>query len=196
MIVLDKPIIVEGKYDKIKISKLVDTMIITTNGFTIFKNKKSRKMIRDLANKNGIVILTDSDWAGKIIRNHIKSISKDGIIYNAYIPKINGKERRKREWSKEGILGVEGLNDETIINALQKSGALSSSIRKDKTMKNDLYELGLIGGENSRKLRIQLLRKYNLPDNLSTNDLLDYINIASDIKTVKGYIEQIKRESK
>lgn len=196
MIVLDKPIIVEGKYDKIKISKLVDTMIITTNGFTIFKNKKSRKMIRDLANKNGIVILTDSDWAGKIIRNHIKSISKDGIIYNAYIPKINGKERRKKEWSKEGILGVEGLNDETIINALQKSGALSSSIRKDKTMKNDLYELGLIGGENSRKLRIQLLRKYNLPDNLSTNDLLDYINIASDIKTVKGYIEQIKRESK
>ena len=122
MIELGQVVIVEGKYDKIKLSSFIDATIITTEGFGIFKNREKKKYIRRLAEKNGIIILTDSDRAGQIIRNHIKSFVNNGKIYNVYIPQIFGKEKRKVEPSKEGTIGVEGMEKDVIIKALEKAG--------------------------------------------------------------------------
>lgn len=193
MITIDMPIVVEGKYDKIKLSSIVDTMIITTDGFGIFKNPKCAEMIRDLAGKKGIIILTDSDSAGKIIRNHIKSIVKDGRVYNAYIPKIAGREKRKNEWSKQGLLGVEGMKEEVIIEAIKKSGAMFGEMQP-KFSKSDLFEVGLSGKPGSKTLRKRLMDKLNLPDNLSTGELLSYLNLTTSADELTEMLSKIKQE--
>ncbi len=179
MIRLKEAVIVEGKYDKIRLSSLIDALIIPTGGFSIFQDKDKCNWIRKLAKENGIVILTDSDRAGREIRNYIQSIvGKEGTVYHAYIPEIFGKEKRKTKPSKEGTIGVEGTPDEIILKALKAAGVTqdrSNQVSAGLT-KADLMEVGLVGlGESAQKRRA-LLEKLLLPKNLSANAMLKAIN--------------------
>lgn len=152
MIKIEQAIIVEGKYDKIKVSSFIDAVIIVTNGFGIFTDREKLELIRFYAMKTGIVILTDSDKAGFAIRNHIKGAVRNGKIYNVYIPDIMGKEKRKVKPSAEGKLGVEGVEKNIILKAFEKAGILTSECEKDDTQKitkTDLYLMGLSGGKTA-----------------------------------------------
>ncbi len=177
MIKLEQAVIVEGKYDKIKLSSIIDAVIITTNGFSIFKDQEKLELIRYYAEKNGIIIMTDSDSAGFIIRNHIKGAVKKGKIINVYIPDIMGKEKRKLKPSAEGKLGVEGVEKNIILEALKKAGVTASSApQRKKITKTDLYILGLSGGKNSSEMRKKLLEYLKLPSLLSPNSMLEILN--------------------
>lgn len=178
MIKLTQPIIVEGKYDKITLENVVDTLIIKTDGFSLFKDKEKCQLIRTFAKKDGVIVMTDSDNAGNMIRSHIKNIADGGKIINVYVPQIKGTEKRKNAPSKEGFLGVEGLSKEILINALEKSGVFCEKVVKkgEKITKNDMYFLGLSGNENSTQKRKKLLEYLSLPQNLSANLMLDVIN--------------------
>ena len=178
LIKLNKPVIVEGKYDKITLENVIDATIISTDGFGIFKNKEKCDMIRMLAEKNGIIILTDSDSAGNMIRSHIKKIVNGAEIINVYVPQIKGKEKRKAHSGKEGLLGVEGMTKEVIENALIKSGVTVSetSKRSEKIAKCDMFTVGISGNENSSEKRKNLLLKLGLPVNLSSSAMLDILN--------------------
>lgn len=179
MIKIKQAIIVEGKYDKIKLSTLVDAVIIPTNGFAIYKDEEKKALIRSLAEKTGIIILTDSDSAGFDIRTHIRNIVKKGEIINVYIPDIFGKERRKKEPSKQGKLGVEGMSHEILLEAFRKAGVFAdeASPKTEPITKADLMEIGLIGGENSAQLRRELQRSLGLPELLSANMLIELLNV-------------------
>lgn len=178
MIKLDIPIIVEGKYDKIALDNVVDGLIIPTNGFRIFKDREKRDMIRSLAQKKGIIIMTDSDSAGSLIRSHLKSVVGEDKIINVYVPCLKGKEKRKSSPSKEGILGVEGVPKEELISALKKSGieGTETTKRTREITKLHLFECGLSGTANSCENRRLLLEYLNLPQNLSPNAMLDILN--------------------
>lgn len=171
-------VIVEGKYDKIKLSSVIDAVIIPTNGFRVFKDKEKMALIRYYAAGAGIIILTDSDSAGFKIRNYIKGSVKNARVFNVYIPDIYGKERRKTEYSKEGKLGVEGMDEDVLIEAFKKSGIDFSSEprrRRDIT-KMDLFEDGLSGGANSSEKRAELLKILGLPELLTANAMLEVLN--------------------
>lgn len=174
---LSQAVIVEGKYDKIKLSGFLDAFIIETNGFGIFKDKQKLSFVKRIANERGIIILTDSDHAGFMIRNYISSgVPKDKII-NVYIPDIYGKEKRKTQASKEGKLGVEGMTKEVILKALENAKVNSTAVVNDNPVTNyDLFELGLSGTPNAKQNKKKLLAKLDLPEFLSTNSLLSYIN--------------------
>ena len=130
MIRLKQAVIVEGKYDKITLENLIDATIITTNGFRIFRDKEKRELIRILAQKNGLIVITDSDSAGAVIRSHLKQICPEGSITNVYIPQLIGKEKRKNKPSKEGLLGLEGMSQDVILSALQRSGITGDTIQE------------------------------------------------------------------
>lgn len=174
MIKIKQAVIVEGKYDKIKLSGILDAPIIQTDGFGIFKNKELQKMIKTVAEKNGILILTDSDSAGFQIRSFIGSTVDSQHIKHAYIPDIFGKEKRKTEPSKEGKLGVEGVPERVIIDALERAGVLCEEVEEPKRpiTKLDLFNDGFTGGENSALLRSELLKYFGLPSRLTTNSLV------------------------
>lgn len=179
MIKLKQAVIVEGKYDKIKLSSIIDATIIETGGFKVFSNNDTAALIKTLANTCGIVIMTDSDFAGFRIRNYIKNIAQDGKVYNAYLPEIIGKEKRKVKASKEGLLGVEGFSKEDILSSLEKAGVFDAEISAetaDKIEKYDLYTLGLSGTANSRQRREIVLKKLNIPTHLSPTSLLCVLN--------------------
>lgn len=178
MIKIRQAVIVEGKYDKIKLSNIIDAPIICTDGFGIFKDKELQKLIRTLAEKNGILVITDSDSAGFIIRNFIGSTVDKKYITNAYIPDIFGKEKRKTEPSKEGKLGVEGVPESVITEALERAGVLCEKVEKPERpiTKQDLYEWGYSGKTDSAEKRKKLLEFYNLPQRLSTNSLVQVLN--------------------
>lgn len=177
MIHLRQAVVVEGKYDKIRLSALVDGPILVTNGFRIFKNREQMALLRRLARQDGILILTDSDAAGFKIRNYIKSAVPDGKIYHAYIPEILGKEARKDRPSKEGTLGVEGMQLQVLAAALQKSGVLfDKGPKKDPVTRMDFYEKGLSGGPDSSQKRLAVLQKLGLPRYLSAAALLEAVN--------------------
>ena len=177
MLHLKQAVIVEGKYDKIKLSSIIDALIITTEGFRIFKDKEQMNLIRTLAEKDGIIILTDSDRAGFQIRNHIRSCVGKGKVYNAYIPDIFGKEKRKTEPSKEGKLGVEGISPEILLDAFEKCGVKAENYsRTQQITKAILLDDGLIGVENAEKKRKALLLQLGLPERLSANSLLELLN--------------------
>ena len=191
MIKLTQPIIVEGKYDKITLDNIVDTLIITTNGFSVFKDAEKCELIRTLAQKDGVIVMTDSDGAGNLIRSHIKNIANGGKVINICLPQILGKEKRKVSPSKEGFLGVEGTPKEIIENALIKSGVLCKEDEtKEKLTKNDMYFLGLSGRENSREKRRRILNYLNLPQNLSPNIMLDVINTLYTKKEFEKAVEE------
>ena len=196
MIKINEVIIVEGKSDKIKLERLVDTVIIETGGFRIFKDTEMRNMIRDLAEKRGIIILTDSDSAGFAIRNAIKGSVDSQYIKNAYISEIKGKERRKRNPSKEGLLGVEGVSDEEILSALKRAGVNldgETETREEtvKITKIDLFEDGFTGGTNSSERRKRLEQKLNLPTHLSTNKLVEVLNILLTYEEYKSLVNSL-----
>ncbi len=179
MIKIDKPIIVEGKYDKITLENVVDALIISTDGFGIFKNKDKCRMIKMLAQQNdGIIVMTDSDNAGSQIRAYLKNIVGESPIINVYVPSIKGKEKRKSAYSKQGLLGVEGMTPAVIIDALKKSGINAENVanKKSEITKTDMFELGLSGCSDSALNRKRLLEFLGLPENLSPNAMLDVLN--------------------
>ncbi len=178
MLHLEQAVIVEGKYDKIKLSSIIDGVIITTDGFSVIKNKEKLELIRYYAVTKGIIILTDSDSAGFKIRNFIKGTVKNGKITNVYIPDIFGKEKRKAAPSKEGKLGVEGIDKDILLDAFAKAGIISSE-RTGNTVRvtrTDLYEAGLTGGRNSSAMRKILLKRLGMPELLTTTGMLEIIN--------------------
>ena len=177
MLQIKQAIIVEGKYDKIKLASLVKAVIIQTNGFQIYKNQELLELIRYYANTTGILILTDSDRAGFQIRNYIKGAVTKGNIKNIYIPDIFGKEKRKNKPSAEGKLGVEGMEIEILREAFQKAGVLTEEkISGEIITKTDLYLAGLNGTKNSALKRRELQEKLNLPKLLSATGLLEVLN--------------------
>lgn len=181
MIRIKQAIITEGRYDKIRLSNIVDAVIICTNGFSIFKDREKQELIKSLAAKTGIVILTDSDSAGFKIRSFIRGFVKEGEVLNAVTPDIYGKERRKLQPSKQGKLGVEGIPDELLIQALKNAGAVvldgaSPQENSDPVTRSDLMDLGLIGGEGSAERRRDLQRRLGLPELLSSKLLLEVVN--------------------
>lgn len=178
MIHVAQAIIVEGKYDKIKLSSLLDAVILTTNGFHIFHDAEKMALIRYYAKTTGIIILTDSDTAGFRIRNYLKGAVHDGKLFHVYIPDIYGKERRKLKPSAEGKLGVEGIDKNALLAAFEKAGVLTDEIpeKTDPITKYDLYELGLSGGADSKSKRKALQKRLRLPDLLSTASLLEVLN--------------------
>lgn len=190
MIKLGPVILVEGKYDKIKLSQIFDTTILTTDGFGIFKQKDKLDLLRRLAETRGLLVFTDPDGAGFVIRNYLKGAVPKGKIYHAYIPDLYGKEKRKAKGSKEGKLGVEGVPDEVILRAVEQSGALDGEILQSGGItKADLYELGLSGGAGSTQRRKRLLKELQLPQQLSPNGLLDVLNCISNLEKLTAMIE-------
>ncbi len=189
MIKINKTIIVEGNYDKIKLSRLVDAHIIATDGFRIFKNADMRALISALAKKEGIIILTDSDRAGFSIRNYIKGFVKEGEILNVYIPDIKGKEKRKKAPSKEGTLGVEGINDEILIRILEEMGDTKS--KEESVSFIEFYSDGFAGGEKSREKREKFCKECSLPSRLSSKELLKVINSLYSNEEYKNIVNKI-----
>lgn len=174
---ISQAVVVEGKYDKIKLSSFIDGTIIATNGFGIYKDKETAELIRCYAKKQGIIILTDSDTAGFRIRGHIKSIVPDGKIINLYAPEIFGKEKRKAQPSKEGKLGVEGIDVSRLRELFEKAGVCDDfAENKDSITKMDLYDLGLTGHSNSSALRDEVIEKLDLPKLLTAKALLEMLN--------------------
>lgn len=173
-----KVILVEGKYDKIRIESLLDATVFTTDGFGIFKNEEKRALFSRLAKTRGVVILSDSDGAGKVIRGKLHTLcGKEGVT-DLYIPPIMGKERRKAAPSKEGLLGVEGIDNETLLTLFEKSGLLEEGKSPiPNYTKTDLYRLGYFGKADSKAKRETVLETHMLPKNLSSNAFLDVINL-------------------
>ena len=192
MIKLGPVILVEGKYDKIKLSQIFDTTILTTDGFGIFKQKDKVAMLRRLAETHGLLVFTDADGAGLVIRNFLKGAITGGKVYHAFIPDLYGKEKRKAKGSKEGKLGVEGVPDEIIIQAVERSGAMDETPReKGGITKADLYDLGLSGGQGSAEKRKALLKALQLPENLSSNALLDVLNCMTDREELAKLVNEL-----
>ena len=191
MIKLDCPVIVEGKYDKITLENVIDALIIPTNGFSVFKDSQKRDLIRLLAKEKGVIVMTDSDNAGNLIRAYIKKIVGDSKIINVYVPSLKGKEKRKTKASKEGLLGVEGMSPEMIEEALKRSGVIGRKVPENtrKVTKNDMYLLGLSGRDNSALKRKQLLKKMELPESLSSSAMIDIVNTLYTYEEFIGVIE-------
>lgn len=194
MIKLKEAVIVEGRYDKIKLKNLIDAPIIETNGFRIFNDKERRDMIRQIADRRGILIMTDSDGAGLVIRNFLNGAVDKDKIKHCYIPQLEGKEKRKEQKSKEGFLGVEGVPDDVIIEAIRKSGATvigEEAAQTNEITKADLFTLGLTGTANSAQKRKKLLKKLNMPDYLSTNAMLTALNCLYSLEELKSVLNDI-----
>jgi len=195
LIKTDRVIIVEGKYDKIKLSSVVDALIIETNGFGIFKDKEKLNLIKMLAQKRGIIILTDSDSAGFLIRNHLKSVIAPKYITHIYIPDIYGKERRKASYSKEGKLGVEGIDINILREAFEKAGVMSEETERTSNRREitraDFYDFGLCGTDQSAVKRKKLQRKLKLPEHLSQKALLEVLNCVMDYYELEKNMREI-----
>ena len=176
MISIKEAIIVEGKYDKIKISSIFDTIIVSLGGFGIFTNEEKQKLVRKLAEKQGIIILTDSDRAGFLIRNFICGIVDNKYIKHAYIPQRPVKESRKSSASKDGFLGVEGIDKQTIIESIQNAATITPASSNEKITKADLYSLGFCGRSGSAEMRNKLLSFLDLPIGITANPLLSILN--------------------
>lgn len=195
MVRIKEAIVVEGRYDKNTLSQIVDAVIFETAGFGIFKDKQKMALLRQVAQKRGLIVFTDPDGAGLVIRNHIKGAIAGEYLKHAYVPDIVGKERRKAAPGKEGKLGVEGMRPEVILEALKRAGATvggeCTSVLREIT-KQDLVELGLSGGKDSAEKRILLQRKLGLPENMSANALLQALNVlysVDELTQIAGALE-------
>lgn len=178
---VEEVILVEGRYDKNALSQVVNAVILETGGFGIFKDKQKQALLRKLAAQRGLIVLTDPDSAGFVIRNFIKGCVPPDQIKQAYVPDLYGKEKRKRTPSKEGKLGVEGMRPEVLLYALERAGAhflneTETASLGQKISKADLYRCGLSGGEGSREKRSKLLARLDLPERLTADGLLDVLN--------------------
>lgn len=198
MIRIRQAVIVEGKYDQIRLSSLVDTVILTTEGFGVFKDKEKQKLLRRLAYERGLVVLTDSDSAGFLIRSFLNGIVEPQYITNVYIPDVFGKEKRKAAPSKEGKLGVEGMRTEQLLEALRKAGVTAETgdapHERREVTKTDLYEDGLSGGQDSARKRRRLLRALDFPERMSANAMLKLINTCMTYAEYKAAVRAIPEE--
>ena len=177
MIKLEQAIVVEGKYDKNTLSQLVDAPIFETNGFGVMKDRALVALLRRAAGTRGLIVLTDSDGAGFVIRNYLKSdLPKQGV-FHAYIPGVPGKERRKGKAGKEGKLGVEGMRPEVLLQALERAGVRERTDERPQITKTDLFLCGLSGGAGSARRRAELMRRLALPEHLGANAFLDALNL-------------------
>ena len=196
MIRIREAIVVEGRYDKNTLAQLVDTVILETGGFGVFHDKEKLALLRRVAEKRGLIILTDSDGAGFVIRGHLKGALPADKVKHAYIPDLYGKEKRKRRPGKEGKLGVEGMDQKVLETALRRAGATildeKGEARPPMVLtKADLYAWGLSGGENSREKRAKLLKRLDLPENLSPNSLLPVLASLYDRESLLSEIEKL-----
>lgn len=198
MVCIQEAILVEGRYDANTVRQIVDTVILETGGFRIFNNADQLKLIRRIAATRGLIILTDSDGAGFVIRNFIKSALPIDQVKQAYVPDILGKERRKRQRSQEGKLGVEGMAPNVILEALRRAGAtfvdhsaVVSPPEATPMTKADFFAWGLSGGAGSTLRRQMLLKALDLPAHMSANALLAFINAVSTRKEIEQLMQQI-----
>ena len=189
------PIIVEGKYDKIKLDSLVEATIITTGGFEIFNSKEKELLLKRLTQRDKVILLTDSDGGGHLIRSHIKTILPPDKVINLYVPRVQGKEKRKRSASKEGILGVEGVGKETILKLLEPFSVTSPEKIAGGITKADLYRYGLSGREDSAKKREALLSCLDLPANMSPNAMLSALNILYSREELENCVKELFGEN-
>ena len=191
MVKIKEAILVEGRYDKNTLSQILDAPILETSGFGIFKDKQQMALLRKIAQTRGLIVFTDSDGAGFVIRNHIKSAIPGKYLKHAYIPDIPGKEKRKAKPGKEGKLGVEGMRPEIIVEALRKAGATiegEESSPANAITKQDLMDLGLSGGPDSAAKRLALLKKLDLPEHMSANAMLQALNLLYDLDELKALL--------
>lgn len=195
MVKIKEAILVEGRYDKNTLSQIVDAPILETAGFGIFKDKKQMALLRQVAEKRGLIVFTDSDGAGFVIRNHIKSAIPAKYLKHAYIPDIPGKEKRKTAPGKEGKLGVEGMSREIILEALRRAGATiegeESPVTRRQITKQDLMALGLSGGPDASAKRLALLKKLNLPEHMSPNAMLQALNLLYSLEELSRFVEEL-----
>jgi len=195
MLKIKEAIVVEGRYDKNTLSQIVDAPILETSGFGIMKDKQQLKLLRKVAEKRGLIVFTDSDGAGFVIRNFLKGAIASKYLLHAYIPDIPGKERRKSAPGKEGKLGVEGMTPKVIEDALRKAGATVMGEEATRTAgnitKQDMMALGLSGGTNSSALRKWLLKQLDLPEHMSANALLQAVNLLYTLDELREIMKQL-----
>ncbi len=194
MVKIREAIVVEGRYDKNTLSQIVDAPILETAGFGIFKDKQQLTLLRQVAQKRGLIIFTDSDGAGFVIRNYLKGCIDPKHIKHAYIPDIYGKERRKATAGREGKLGVEGMHSEVILEALRRAGATMDEQTSEQSAaitKQDMVDLGLSGGAGSAERRLALQKKLELPMHMSANALLQALNLLYDLDTLRQIIDTL-----
>ena len=195
MVKIKEAILVEGRYDKNTLSQIVDAPIFETNGFGLFKDKAQMALLRKVAQTRGLIVLTDSDGAGFVIRNHLKSAIDGKFLLHAYIPDIAGKERRKAAPGKEGKLGVEGMTPEVLLTVLKKAGASIEGEVPNRTVgritKQDLMEMGLSGTPDSGARRLKLLKLLDLPEHMSSNAMLQALNLLYNLEALRAMAEQL-----
>ena len=194
MVKIREAIVVEGRYDKNTLSQVVDAPILETAGFGIFRDKQQMALLRRVAEKRGLIVFTDSDGAGFVIRNHIKSAIPGKYLKHAYIPDIPGKERRKSAPGREGKLGVEGMTPEVILAALRNAGATIEGEETTSTggiTKQDLMALGLSGGSNAGEKRKALLKKLSLPEHMSANAMLQALNLLYTREELEQMLKEL-----
>ena len=198
MIKIKEAIVVEGRYDKNTLSQIVDAPILETSGFGIFKNKEQMALLRSVAQKRGLIVFTDADGAGFVIRNHIKSAIPGEFLKHAYTPDILGKERRKAAPGKEGKLGVEGMKREVILESLRRAGATfegeTAPEAAAEITKADLMELGLYG-PGSAELRSKLVKKLGFPEKISTNGFLQAVNLLYTKEELTKIIASMEQDN-
>ena len=199
MVKIKEAIVVEGRYDRNTLSQIVDATIFETNGFGIFKNKEQMALLRTVAQKRGLIVLTDSDGAGFVIRNHLKSAIPGAHLKHAYIPDIAGKEKRKAAPGKEGKLGVEGMRPEVILEALRACGATFDDETQDSPRtaitKQDFVELGLSGGTDSSVKRLCVQKTMNLPEHMSANALLQALNLLMTADELRNLVTTLEKKN-
>ena len=198
MVKIKEAIVVEGRYDKNTLSQIVDAPILETSGFGIFKNKEQMALLRRVAEKRGLIVFTDADGAGFVIRNHLKSAIEPKYLKHAYTPDIFGKERRKEKAGKEGKLGVEGMSRDVIIESLRRAGATfigeENSAEKAEITKADLMDLGLYGpGSNER--RKLLIKKLGFPEKISTNAFLQAVNLLYTLDELTTIMNSLEKDN-
>ena len=195
MVKIKEAIVVEGRYDKNTLSQIVDAPILETSGFGIFKDKQQMALLRRIAETRGLIVFTDSDGAGFVIRNHIKSAIPGKYLKHAYIPDIYGKEKRKAAPGKEGKLGVEGMTKEVILDSLRRAGATmeGEEVPASKQItKQDLMELGLSGTADASAKRLKLLKHLHLPERMSPNAMLQALNLLYNIEELTTIVESME----
>lgn len=197
MVNIREAILVEGRYDKNTLSQIVDAPILESDGFGIFKDKEKMELLRKVAENRGLIVFTDSDGAGFVIRNHVKSCIDGKYLKHAYIPDVYGKERRKATAGKEGKLGVEGMNPQVLLQALERAGATFSDIESrcsNRITKQDMADLGLSGGKDSSRLRLALIKKLRLPEKMSANALLQALNLICTLEELAQLVATLEKE--
>ena len=198
MVKIKEAIVVEGRYDRNTLSQILDAPILETSGFGIFKNKEQMALLRKVAEVRGLIVFTDADGAGFVIRNHIKSAIPSKYLKHAYTPDVFGKERRKAAPGKEGKLGVEGMTRDVILESLRRSGATflgeESTDSKQEITKADLMELGLYGPGSNEK-RAVLIKKLGFPEKISTNAFLQAVNLLYDMVQLKQIMDTMEKDN-